>query len=250
MVYRGIRTFRERRGLTLIELMISIAILAIFLAIPMTGLSGSRALSREDDYRWALNNARSQKAWLEAADFETLPPQRLVVAGDGSVRLAQSDIIRSTIMVDGRAVPASRFADGRLFLGKERAGQKVVVNYQFTLPDRNEAHFLDEQHQITLQNLPLRTVDKVWRAEGDRLLPLQPSASDLAAGKLSFADTPPGTLLVVDYRGGRWSNRVSSSFLNANLQPTSTPTDTKLLDVQENYGGAWRMSLPLLKVRG
>ena len=245
----GLRGLRLRRGLTLIELMISIAILAIFLAIPMTGLAGSRALTREDDYRWALASARTQKAYLESAAFDSLPPERLTVASDGSVKLSQREVLPATITVDGKPAPTKKIENGKLHLGKERAGEKVVLNYQFVLADQNEAHYLNERGQLVLQNLPAKTVEAAWRADGDRLLPLQPSSTDLKSGTLTFAGAKPGTLVVVDYQGGRWSNRVGSTFLDANLQPTSTPTDTKLLDVQENYGGAWRMSLPLLKVR-
>lgn len=237
------------RGLTLIELMISIAILAIFLAIPVTGLQGLKSLSREDDYRWALANARGQKEWLLSVDFDQLPPEQLTVSRDGFIQLSQDEVIGETITVDGRPLPNLSLEKRRLFLGKDRAGQKVTVNYEFSLPDHNEAHFLDEARQVTLQNSPVQKLEAVWLAQGDRLVPTQAGSSDLASGRLSFPELSPGTLVVIDYRGDRWGNRLSGQFLDDSFQPTGTPSNIKLFEVKEWYGGGWRLTLPLVKVR-
>lgn len=245
----GSERWRRRLGSTLIEVMIAIAILAVFLAIPMTGLDGINSLTREDDYRWALTNARQQKAWLLSANFDRLPPEQLTVARDGSVELSQAGVLTASITVDGKPISDQKRDGARLLLGAERAGQKVTVDYEFTLPHQNEAHFLDDKQQITLQNVPVQKVEAVWLAQGNTLTPARLSEVDLATGRVSFSSLSPGALVVVDYRGERWGNRLSGRFLDDKLEPTTTPTDTKLLEVKEWYGGAWRMTLPLIRVR-
>ena len=156
------------RAFTLIELMIGIAILAIFLAVPFGALQSSNSLNRESDYRWALANARTQKSRLQQTDFEKLPPQRLRVAADGTVSVDQEDIIDGSITVNGKTLNET-LHHGRLLVGKEFAGKTVTVNYRFSLSEQNEAHFLDAQRTVRLENAPLVRVEKVWLVRGDTL---------------------------------------------------------------------------------
>ncbi len=241
---------RRRFGaFTLIELMISIAIITIFLSIPFGALQSSRSLTREDDYRWALANARAQKSRLQAIPFEQLPPEHLRVASDGTVKLSQNEIIEGSLTVNGKPHQVDKDQPGRLLVGKQFAGQTVTVDYQFSLPEQNEAHFVDDQSAVQLRNLPLLKVEKAWLVQGDRWTPIVPETVDPQTGRLTFPKLSSGSLVVVDYHGKRWRNLVSSRFLDSSFRPTAQPTGTKLLEVGEEYGGALRMSLPMIKVR-
>lgn len=66
---------RRDRAFTLIEIMISIAILAILMAVPVSMNNRWQWLSRESDYRTALRNARWTLEALQDVPFDQLPPR-------------------------------------------------------------------------------------------------------------------------------------------------------------------------------
>lgn len=239
-------------GFTLIELMISIALVVITLSIGVSTLMDFGALTREVDYDKSLKNANAQLRELRQAKFDSLPPEILEVNAQGEVQLSRGHIIAGTLSVarsDSLAEVTVRETDpvkGTVRLNPTLAGQKVIVNYRFQMADRSEVHFADENLQIRLSNRPVKKVESVWLVEGEVLTAARFELSP--DGLVTVDKAKPGQLIAVDYWGGRLQNRVQARFLNSEFQESQRPTELKELIVSEKYGGGFRLSLPLLKV--
>lgn len=236
-----------RRGFTLIEVMIAIAILAIVAVVPLTGRQSLQALSREADYGFALRNATRQVDDLRAAPFDSVPPQVVTVPADGRVRLARTDLVPGSVLVDGSPPQAVDGATGEIQVDPSFQGRKVVVDYRCFLPDRGEAHTVPADGRVTLVNAPVHRVLAVRLASGERLapVPFEPTPDGLRVGAEA-----KGRVVVVDYLGGRVRNELSGRFLTVDLLPATGAGPVKELRVEESYGGATRrMGLTLLKVQ-
>lgn len=229
-----------RRGFTLIELMITIAILAIVLFVPVTGRHSLQGLSRESDYAFALRNATRQVDDLRRAPFDSVPPVVRTVPADGFLRVPP-EVVPGSVTMDGRATePAGGFV-------KAQPGRRVVLDYRCYLPDRGEAHTVPADGRVTLLNTPVLGVVAVRLATGDRQAPL--AASPTADG-IQVDPAHAGRVVVVDYFGSRVRNELSGRFLGRDLHPVQGPGPVKELRVEEAYGGAVRrMGLTLLKVQ-
>jgi prepilin-type N-terminal cleavage/methylation domain-containing protein len=241
----------KQRAFTLIELMISIAILAIMLSVATASLFEFGAVQRQAAYSQALANGQAQLSLLRAVPFDTLPPQVLTAAQDGTLQLAQTSIVPDSIVVKelstGQIIDISEIsATGLVRLQKSVPGQKVVVDYDFFIPGRQETHFVDDSGVATLQGGSVLKIHDVFVAEGAKLKPT--SDFKLAeSGRLQFPKSMVGRLVVIDYEGERFRNIVSGQFLDGDLSPSDTPSETKLMEVKELYHGPWSLSLPLLR---
>lgn len=242
----------QGRGFTLIELMISIAIVAITLSIATSAFTNFVALSRALRYERSLNNAEHQLEYIRSQPFGSVPPQVVQAKSDGTIHLSQRHLVEGTVEVlnpkNGRQVPFETVSlkDGTLRVNSAMAGKKLVVDYQFTLPDRNESHFVRDDRTIQLQNRPVIAIDAVFVADGEKLRELSDyELSD--EGVLTLPKLRPGQLVVVDYLGEEYQNRIEGEFLGPRLRARLLPTETKRLVVGEKYSGGWRLSLPLFK---
>lgn len=241
------------RGFTLIEMMISIAILAIVGAIAVSSLVQFRGVVRERQYERSLALAQRQLARLRQAPFETLPPEVVKVGPGGRIKLSQRDLVEGSVRLwrpDGATEVAPGKVDleqGVLELSPDLAGQQVVVDYQFQLPDTGEAHYLDQQGGITLENPPIRRLEGVLLARGDQLVPV--TNYSLQGDRVVIKGAPDKGLVVADYLGGPDGNQAGGRFLDHKMQDSGKPSDLKMITLQEPYNGPFRVSLTLLKVR-
>jgi len=240
-----------RRGFTLIEIMISIALLAIGTTLALNRLSFTWLL-RESDYRFALRNARHQVAWVQSTPFESLPPQQLVVGDQGFVTLAHGDLVPDSLKVSPASIAILKvdLAEGRVQLQAAR-GTRVVVDYRYYLPDQGEAHTVPTQapYLVELRNQPVRRVVAL-RVAQDRTLTLVPPAQyQVTPRGLVLSAALAGKVVEVEYTGERVRNQLSGGFLDERLQPTPKPGPCKQILVRESYGpqGGGNIELTLVK---
>jgi prepilin-type N-terminal cleavage/methylation domain-containing protein len=242
------------KAFTLIEFMISIALLAILLSISVHSLFQFRGIYRDRSFSETLEQAPLQMAALRAGKFQDFPPQIAVVGDGGQVQLAQDHLVEGTLRAwspDGSKeieVLSHSNQDGTLTLKSASPGSKVLVDYAFHLPHRNESCFLDSQNSCTLSHQPVQKVRFVGLAQGAELSATSDYRID-DNGKLTVPGGQVGQLVVVDYQGGDRGVTVRGKFLDSDLKPSDKPTETKLLEVGEAYNGVFRASFPLLKVR-
>lgn len=240
-------------GFTLIEMMISIAILAIVFAISVSSLFQFGGLNREREYAKSLVQAQEQLSELRKASFDRLPPEFIRVGEGGLVKLSQKNLVDGSVRVlqgDGTTelVPDSvSLQDGTLSLSSLKPGTQVLVDYEFHLADRSEPHFVAEDGTVSLENTPVLGVDSVFLAKGDSLTAT--SKYKLKGNRVKLDGVSPGQLVLVDYRGKQSGNIVSGRYLDKELQTSQRPTDCKMLTIGESYRGPMRSSLCLLKVR-
>ena len=231
----------RRRGFTLIEIMITIALIAILLATTSVAWLGLGQLRREGDFRFALQAARQQLGALEAAPFDSLPPQVLTVGPHGELKLSHRDLVPGTLRVtrldSGGAVNAT--ALGSL------AGQRVVADYEYFLPGRNEAEVVGPGGKVALWNVPAVRVEAVRSVRGTQLTPV--TGWQLSPDRLSLQVPPAleGRAVEVDYLGQRVRNRARGRFLDEQLRELDRPSPIKLMEIREDYGqqvGALRLT--------
>ncbi|GMU51358.1 MAG: hypothetical protein AMXMBFR33_05040 [Candidatus Xenobia bacterium] len=241
------------RAFTLIELMICIAILAIFSAIPLAARDGLRAVNREADFGSALRNARGHLAELRSAPYDGLPPRRLRVPASAKVQLT-SDLVVGSVQafdLEGRPLAAPVSVDaisGLVQLESGLAGRELVLQFAYYAPDRGEAHTVPPTapYRIRLENQPVQRIQQVRLAQGDRLTLI--TSRLLSDGLLELPASAAGKVVEVSYRGGRIANQISGRFLDQRLRPSTRPGRYKLLEIKENYGEtAQVMRLTLLR---
>ncbi|MCA9795196.1 MAG: prepilin-type N-terminal cleavage/methylation domain-containing protein, partial [Candidatus Eremiobacteraeota bacterium] len=166
-----------RRGFTLIEVMICIAILAIVFSVPWSLHRGHAHLLRQANYRFALRNAETQLEALRAESFDQLPPAVVTVGQGGAVQLPHGWLEQDSLKV--RSLAGEELAaplevesqTGRLKLEPKLAGQKVIIDYAFYVADQGEAHRVSDG-KVALENGPVVSVDRVWLARGEQLTPV------------------------------------------------------------------------------
>lgn len=240
------------RGFTLIEAMICCAILAILLGVPSPAWLGLVTLQKESDYRHAARNANQQLQTLRTASFEALPPQLLRPDKLGWVRCSQRDLIGETVRLkvfgnpkEVRVLEAD-WLDGRFRVDPGWAGQTLWVDYEFYLSDKDEAHEVGADGRVILENSPVKRVEAVWHAQGPKLTPI---TNYRHGGDVLHVDLPPKSVVVVDYRGGRVVNRVSGTFLNAELLRIESPSALKLMQLRESYAERQSFAVTCLRVK-
>lgn len=236
------------RAFTLIEIMICIALLAIFLSIAIHRADTGGWLSQEADYRFALRSARLQLEELRAQPFDSLPPQQVKVGRDGWVQLAHGQLVPGSVRCPSeiKTIDEPR---GRVQLDAP-VGQKVTVDYAYFVGDQGEAHTVPSSapYRITLRNSPVVKVDRVHAYRGGQSRTV---SCRQFGDQLEFGPDMAGQVVSVDYSGARVRNQVSGSFLDERLAASSTPQNNRLLYVKEAYGqqGTTRMQLTLVKSR-
>lgn len=243
-----------KRGFTLIEMMICIAILTIAVAAMGTAGQGLRQLRREGDFRFAVQCARQQLAKLEEAPFDSLPPQVLVVTRAGELQLGQRHIVPGSLKVtrlDGQGAAFTPSAvEGRLArVDKSLAGQRVVVDFEWYLPGSNEAELVGPGGRVPLWNAPAVEVEGVRSARG--AAEEQVSHWKLSPDRTSLLVSPAleGRAVLIDYLGSRLRNRARGRFLDEEMRPLDRPSPIKLLELREDYGdGAGTFRLNLVRV--
>lgn len=232
------------RAFTLIELMICIAIFAIFLGITIHRADTVGWLAQESNYRFALRSARQQLEQLRQAPFESLPPQQLKVGRDGWVQLAHGQLVPNRLKT-GPPVRQVDLEKGRVQLDSP-AGTLVVIDYAYFASDQGEAHTIGPDGRVTLRNSPVLQVEKALLYQGSQSAPVDYT---LLGNQLQFPTSLAGRVVQVDYSGGSVRNQVSGLFLDDQLHITAKASRCKLLFVQEGYGrdGVARMQLSLVK---
>lgn len=247
-----------RRGFTLIELMIGVAILAIMMAVPLASWDTLGSLMREQDYRLAARTAQLQVELLREAPLASLPPRQLKVPASGLLDLGVDNLVEGSVTLrkpDGTPLGAPQRVDlgtGRVQVERGLAGREVVVNYRFggvTGAGHGEAYTVDPEGNVRLQNVPVNRVIRVTLAQGERLSPV-PSwrLVDPTQGLLQVPGEA-GRVVLVDYGGQRLNMEVSGDFRGELLEAQTTPSPFKLLQVTVTYaGGARKVSLSVLRV--
>ena len=233
------------RAFTLIEIMICIALLAIFFSIAVQRADTGDWLSHESDYRFALRNARNQLEELRNLPFDSLPPQRLKAEAGGWVQLAHFPLLPDSVQSKAPLLSLD-LERGRVQLQASQ-GDLVVVNYAYYLSDVGEAHTVPAAppYRISLRNAPVLQVERVQSYQGTQV---RPASFRRIGDELEFSSELAGRVVSVDYSGARVRNQISGVFLNSRLQPTDQPSDCKLLYVKEAYGQS-HVQLSLVRPR-
>lgn len=232
--------------------MIAIAILAIVASIAVNSLFQFRGVTRERAYAESLQQAPAHLTALRQESFDNVPPEVATVSG-GKIQLRQGALLEGSVKAyspDGSQeleIGEVDLQKGIISLKGSSSGNAIVY-YSYFLPHKGEAHFLEADGSVRLSHRPVRSVKSVSLASGDKLAPA--SSFKLGEnGKLTVVGGKTGQLVVVDYYGGDNGNTVTGRFLDAQLNATQAPGDTKLVEVGESYKGPYRASLPLIKVR-
>ena len=226
--------------------MISIAILAILAAVPLSIKGTVQWLNHEEDYRFALRNARYELETLQKLPCDALPPRLLKVPPGGTVDLGQDGIVPGSVImrtVNGDVMTASVNLDAtgeKLHIAPALSGQEVIVDYRFAAPDAPEAVTVSSADRYTarLHNTPVARVAsvKLLHGESQETLPTSDCRLDPTAGLLSMPSRAAGNAVLVEYVGTRIRNEVSGTFLDGDLRPTKARGPFKLVRVEERYG--------------
>ena len=234
--------------------MVSIAVIAIMFGATTFTLFEFRAIQRQKQFQESLRQSPHDFNALRHAQFDSLPPQVKTIEADSTASLAQRDILPDSLVVHetktGEELKVVEFSteSGVLELEDAASGKQVTINYEFYLPTTNVTVFTNSEALAELETSGTPDVQAVHLAEGDTLREITDFTVEGTTIKLPSHAAE--RLIVVDYRSSRPANKVSGSFLDSKLQPTSLPTSTKLLQVQESYRGNFRVSLPILKESG
>jgi len=136
------RTHRQK-GFTLIEVMISIALLAIALPVTFHCINSFQWFSHEENYKYALFQARAQVRELMSLPYGSLPPDVRTVPPGGKVMVSQGSILADTIQVyqAGKEIAPFyfKFTEGEITFHSSLTGSKVLIEYDYLLPDALEA---------------------------------------------------------------------------------------------------------------
>ena len=241
-----------RRAFTLIEMMIVIAILAILLAVPLLVHDTSGNLTRELSYREASETTEQALERLKGMPFEQLPPRTMTVQPGGVLNLSGLSVDQDRVQLrwpDGTSAGQVDLKEGRVRVAPEWTGRTIVVDYRLLvsfLPAQGEAHTVDKSGQVTLSHGPVRKIEAVWLAEGEKLNRV--TDFRLEGNKLHLPSKTAGRVVTVDYFGESIRTEVEGRFLDNNLIPQMEPGEYKSIRLTTDYGGRTPVSQGFLKV--
>lgn len=255
----------RKRGFTLIEVMIVIAIVAIIIVVTSRSISSYRWMAGETNYGSALRQAEVQKKLLEKRAFTQFPPELVTIPRDGKIKLSNENLdsksVKVAVMENGvySLQPASGImsVDGEKgvvsIMDSSLAGKKALVYYEFLLPDYGEAATVpaNEPYQVDVFNSPILKIQKVEEVRGSKFTVIPPDKYSFlrGAGKVKFNREYAGRPVRITYLGGMINNRCSGRFLGDDLEPANGPTALKLVKIKEDYGDKHDLEVGFLKVR-
>jgi len=249
---------KTSRGFTLIEIMISIALLAIVVPAAFHILNSFKWFSHEENYRYALFQAEAQIDSLKSQPFESLPPFVVTAEKDGKVRLPGRHIIQDSIRLylEGQQLPASSFTnkDGVLSITGAFQGKRLVAECRVLLPSLQEAVSVPDKapFEVHLQNSPVKEITEIREVKGSSFRPL---AGSVCTAKKDDIVTVNGSLAgqVLDftYYGERLSICMNGVFVTDELKETRRASSLKLITLEQVYGERTNsFSLTFLKTGG
>lgn len=243
-----------RRAFTLIEVMISVALMAIFLMGELRVYNSLTRLRRQSEYASAARQAEIQLADLRKQAFDDLPPQILKPDAQGWIQLGQKDVEATSIRIlplRGAPQPVApkvvTAGLGRVQVDPAWAGQPLLLDYAYRPCDRNETHRVPEHGLLTLDRGPAVRVEKVWLARGDELHPY--GDWKITPAGLELGPTARGQVAVIDYRGENSVSRITGEFLDEQLRVQQAPSPVKRIQIESRYAGPERLRISLLKVQ-
>lgn len=228
-------TRRSAVGFTLIEVMIAIALLAIFLAT--MSLVWNRSLgwfNREHEYALALQLARSAVEDLRGRPYDSVPPIVLPSSRAGAHKVPDERlVVPGTRSV--REVPS-------------RGGSVAVVSYDFEVPVRGgEAARVPREapYRIHLQNEPVREILDVVRLDAGHAEAVHPTQG---APAVEFDASMAGAVVRVDYLG-KVRIVASSRFVDGDMHETKGVGVAKVIRLGVLYGEEHAGALDLSMVK-
>jgi prepilin-type N-terminal cleavage/methylation domain-containing protein len=242
-----------KRAFTLIEIMITISLLAILFACDLTVTHSLSYLRRQHQVILATRQAENQLKQLQRIPFDQLPPQLLKADSSGWLQLGLADLDPGSLRIqvlegrmDSVRLVEVKALEGRVRVAPGWAGRLLQVDYACYLSDRGETHRVGPEGQLQLENTPAR-VERIWAARGEQLTPFT-DWSFQPAGGLRLGPTARNRVLMVDYRGRERCNRLSARFVDEQLRSQATASPFKLMRVQELYSGHERFAVTGLRV--
>jgi hypothetical protein len=238
--------------------MISIAILAILLAAPISLRNGTHFLASERAWRDDLRSARFQIDALRDRPFDELPPRVARVGDDGRVDLGDVAVVPGTVHLRdtrGADIGGAEIDASHLRLAPDQAGRTILVDFSFYAPEVGECHTVaaGRPPSVMLEAAPVARVLRVLVAEGEHLAVLPPSAWSVEGenGRLSLPPSAAGHVVRVDYLPRHPRMAVHGRFLDDSFRPCPgegpirqiwlEPTERRDVD---------RLRLQMLEVRG
>lgn len=243
-----------RRGFTLLEIMIALAIMAILLTGHIEFIREINAVQRQQDFLRAARQAERQLQELNQIPFEQLPPQLLSPDSEGWLQLAQTDVEPTALRVErleGEPGPVPlrslEARSGRVRVASELAGQMLMVNYAYFACDSGETVRVGRDGRVQLANQPVIRVERVLLAHGEQLSPFRDWRFTPETG-LQLGPSARGGVAVVDYRGQTLANQVQGQFLSRDLRRQSTPSNIKLITLSETCLDRQRFTITSLRM--
>jgi len=240
----------KTRAFTLIEIMISIAVLAILIGSLFIIAADMRWISHEADYFTAVKLMKLNDKLVSEKSFYSLPPEVKAIPSEGSVSLANRHIIPKSVVVitsdSDTLLPDDYKLDPEngvmTFIPRKLTGKKIIIKYSYLIPDSGELCRVPEKppFSVDLLNYPISDVLMVEKIEGNRRTLVHNRFYKYKPGgdSISFNKDMAGHVVQVRYLGEKIKNVCSGRFINPEtLNESSTPTEMKIITIREVYGG-------------
>lgn len=234
---------RAAQGFTLIEVMISIAILAIVIPAAFHILNSFKWFSHEDNYSYALFQAEAQIDSLKSQPFQSLPPFAVTAGSDGACRIPQKHVIPESIKIfsGGRPVPCRTFdaGAGTLSVDSNLKGKSLVVHCRVMLPSIEEAVTVPDKapFEVHLQNSPVTSISEVREISGSSFKTLpQSRCLSVKDDTVTLDKSLAGRVVDFTYYGERLSICMTGTFVTDDLKETHSQSQLKLVTIEQVYG--------------
>ncbi|MGV8120862.1 MAG: prepilin-type N-terminal cleavage/methylation domain-containing protein [Candidatus Xenobiia bacterium LiM19] len=249
---------KTSRGFTLIEVMISIALLAIVIPAAFHIMNLFKWFSHEENYRYALFQAEAQIDSLKSQPFESLPPFVVTAGKDGKVVLPGRRVIQDSIRLysEGRQLPSSSFAnkDGVLYVTGAFMGKRLVAECRVLLPSIEEAVTVPDKapFELHLLNSPVTEITGVREVRGGSFRTLSKGVCTAVKDDVvTVNEGLAGKVLDFTYYGERLSICMNGVFVTDDLKETRRASSLKLVTLEQVYGERTNsFSLTFLKTGG